>query len=75
MDFPKLTATVVYECTLSKHGNIVLTKQITHTKSSKYWAMTEMSWTQVSNKARRVLDEAITESIEMLFDEIEQQGK
>ena len=72
-DFPKLEATVVYEWTLNRHGKVVLTKKISHTKSSKYWAMTEMSWTQVSNKARRVLDEAITESIKMSFDEIERE--
>lgn len=74
-DFPKLEATIVYKYTLSKQGKVVLTKEITHTKSAKYWAMTETSWTQVSNKARRVLDEAITESIKMVFDEIDQQVK
>lgn len=74
-DFPKLEANVAYRAILSRNGEVVLTKEISHTKSSKYWAMTEMSWTQVSNKARRVLDEAITESIKLLFDEIDQKAK
>jgi hypothetical protein len=75
LDFPKLKATVVFDARLSRRGEDILTKHITHTKSSRYWAMTELSWTQVSDKARRVLDDAITESIKLLFDEIDQQVK
>lgn len=69
-DFPTLTATVVYDVTLTYKGKVVLTRQISHTKTCKYWSMTETSFKNVSNKACRLLDNTVTESIGILFEGI-----
>ena len=71
LDFPALNATVHFQVELTKDGATVFEKEIQLTKKTKYWGVTEWSWSAVSNKASKVLDQAITESVEKLFEEID----
>lgn len=73
LEFSKLQATVTFDATLSQNGRVVLTRHVTHIKSSNYWAIKETSVQRISTLASVVLDEAITESIKLLFDAIVQQ--
>lgn len=77
LDFPTARATVVYDVSLTKNGETVFTKRISHVKSTRYWSQKELAWTlsRISDISSGVLDEAITESIKLLFDEIDKQVK
>jgi hypothetical protein len=76
-DFPTARATVVYDVSLTKDGKPVFTKRITHIKSTTYWSQKEIALTlsRMSDISSGVLDEAITESIKLLFDDISKQVK
>jgi len=76
-DFPTARATVVYDVSLAKKGETVFTKRISHIKSTTYWSQKELAWTlsRISDISSGVLDEAITESIKLLFDDIAKQVK
>jgi len=76
-DFPTVRATVVYDVSLAKKGETVFTKRISHIKSTTYWSQKELALTlsRISDISSGVLDEAITESIKLLFDEIAKQVK
>ncbi len=69
-DSPILTATIDYHAVLKRNGSTIFEKNIKLVKEDRYWGMGEWSWDYVSNQASDVLDEAITESIQMLFNKI-----
>jgi hypothetical protein len=71
LDTPTLTATVKFHATLKKNGSIVFEKDIALIMESNYSVWSEWGWQDVSDKASIALDQTITESIAMLFEEID----
>ena len=70
LDFPILTATVDYHAIIKRNGIQIFETDIKLQKEDKYSSWSEWGWQDVSIMASKVLDQAITESISMLYEEI-----
>ena len=70
LDFPILTATVEFHAVLKKNGSQIFEKDVRLVKEENYSVWSEWGWQDVSDMAGKVLDDAVTESIKMLFEEI-----
>ena len=70
-EFPRLDASVSIEAQLTRNGDVVMSKRFISAKTARYWALTEFSVQQASDRAQVVLDEAITDVVGQLFQEID----